>query len=435
MKRKRGAPKPLADVENAVVIIPAEPEKPEPEPEDPAVAEWNAFAQDHYELVEQLPLSLHRSFSLIRELDDLVQDNTSRIVPAARAYINLRESMLRKPKHASQRAPSGLDLLAHVSAAVEPPQPQSQPQSLPDQGPPTNPMPNLAASPSPATVAVQVPPEQDPKPDPSGPSASTNLAPAHPALVPPPPVPLPTGSRALLTLIATLASDAVRASNEKVGIANSICQTVDNHLRSLDALIVQHRSTLPPDPEPEPEPELEPPSPMVEDEEQRETIPPLRITRTGTTPTTIRIRNRSASRSKPQQSAEDSGGSSPSRKPKSAPATKGSSGSSSSKGSSRTPAQPTASAQPKTSSTPARRNRPPPRNKKTTEADDQSDERRYCYCNEVSFGEMVACDGECEREWFHLPCVGLQTAPGPDTKWYCKDCQATRNPKKKQRKN
>lgn len=40
------------------------------------------------------------------------------------------------------------------------------------------------------------------------------------------------------------------------------------------------------------------------------------------------------------------------------------------------------------------------------------DEPRYCYCNEVSYGEMVGCDMDsCSREWFHLKCVGLQKAP------------------------
>lgn len=46
------------------------------------------------------------------------------------------------------------------------------------------------------------------------------------------------------------------------------------------------------------------------------------------------------------------------------------------------------------------------------EATDGKNEPRYCYCDDVSYGEMVACDGEgCEREWFHLSCVGLRTAP------------------------
>lgn len=47
--------------------------------------------------------------------------------------------------------------------------------------------------------------------------------------------------------------------------------------------------------------------------------------------------------------------------------------------------------------------------------DDQpedDDEPRYCYCNGVSYGEMVACDGEgCVKEWFHLDCAGLKVAP------------------------
>lgn len=51
------------------------------------------------------------------------------------------------------------------------------------------------------------------------------------------------------------------------------------------------------------------------------------------------------------------------------------------------------------------------------------DEPLYCYCNQVSYGEMVGCDGDdCKREWFHLPCTGLATLP--KGKWYCDDCSA-----------
>ena len=40
------------------------------------------------------------------------------------------------------------------------------------------------------------------------------------------------------------------------------------------------------------------------------------------------------------------------------------------------------------------------------------EEPRYCYCNEVSYGNMVGCDAEdCPREWFHLDCVGLNKPP------------------------
>ncbi|XP_059476846.1 inhibitor of growth protein 3-like isoform X2 [Neocloeon triangulifer] len=48
-------------------------------------------------------------------------------------------------------------------------------------------------------------------------------------------------------------------------------------------------------------------------------------------------------------------------------------------------------------------------------------EPRYCFCNQVSYGDMVACDNEdCPFEWFHYPCVNI-TAP-PKGKWYCPRC-------------
>ena len=42
--------------------------------------------------------------------------------------------------------------------------------------------------------------------------------------------------------------------------------------------------------------------------------------------------------------------------------------------------------------------------------DDEEDdnEPKYCYCNRISFGEMVACDSnQCKIEWFHLRFVPL----------------------------
>ncbi|KAG5891476.1 hypothetical protein JTB14_004418 [Gonioctena quinquepunctata] len=51
-------------------------------------------------------------------------------------------------------------------------------------------------------------------------------------------------------------------------------------------------------------------------------------------------------------------------------------------------------------------------------------EPRYCLCNQVSYGDMVACDNEdCPSEWFHYPCVGI-TAP-PKGKWFCPQCTAS----------
>ncbi|KAK0634932.1 hypothetical protein B0T17DRAFT_611870 [Bombardia bombarda] len=63
-------------------------------------------------------------------------------------------------------------------------------------------------------------------------------------------------------------------------------------------------------------------------------------------------------------------------------------------------------------------------NKDDDDDDRDVDEQRYCLCNEISYGEMVACDGDgCAREWFHLDCVGLKVAPKGNAKWYCEDCK------------
>ncbi|KAK5062614.1 hypothetical protein LTR84_004687 [Exophiala bonariae] len=56
------------------------------------------------------------------------------------------------------------------------------------------------------------------------------------------------------------------------------------------------------------------------------------------------------------------------------------------------------------------------------EISDSKPDRTYCYCDGISSGEMVACDGDhCLQEWFHLECLGLTSPPKSDT-WYCKEC-------------
>jgi hypothetical protein len=58
------------------------------------------------------------------------------------------------------------------------------------------------------------------------------------------------------------------------------------------------------------------------------------------------------------------------------------------------------------------------------EIDEDGDGQTYCICHRVSFGEMIGCDGtECEKEWFHLPCVGLSAIP--KGRWFCDDCRVS----------
>lgn len=62
--------------------------------------------------------------------------------------------------------------------------------------------------------------------------------------------------------------------------------------------------------------------------------------------------------------------------------------------------------------------------------DDEMDATRYCICNGLSYGDMIACDDEaCETEWFHCVCVGITGDP-PEGKWYCDACAAKRESKR-----
>lgn len=60
------------------------------------------------------------------------------------------------------------------------------------------------------------------------------------------------------------------------------------------------------------------------------------------------------------------------------------------------------------------------------EGEPDGDEKTYCFCGGISYGEMVACDDKlCTREWFHIACVGMEVAP--DGTWYCDSCRQRRS--------
>ena len=41
-----------------------------------------------------------------------------------------------------------------------------------------------------------------------------------------------------------------------------------------------------------------------------------------------------------------------------------------------------------------------------------TDTTLYCYCKQVSWGDMIQCENKtCPRRWFHYSCVGLSTSP------------------------
>ncbi|KAF3939851.1 hypothetical protein ABW19_dt0206290 [Dactylella cylindrospora] len=62
------------------------------------------------------------------------------------------------------------------------------------------------------------------------------------------------------------------------------------------------------------------------------------------------------------------------------------------------------------------------------EEDTGEDQKPYCVCQQVSFGNMVACDNKgCPFEWFHWGCVGLTKEPVGS--WFCDHCTKQKNQK------
>ncbi|KAI4860938.1 inhibitor of growth proteins N-terminal histone-binding-domain-containing protein [Hypoxylon rubiginosum] len=65
--------------------------------------------------------------------------------------------------------------------------------------------------------------------------------------------------------------------------------------------------------------------------------------------------------------------------------------------------------------------------------DDDEEGKKYCLCQHVSYGDMVACDNpDCPYEWFHWTCVGLKSEP--EGRWYCPTCDESTTMKKKNTK-
>jgi inhibitor of growth protein 3 len=60
--------------------------------------------------------------------------------------------------------------------------------------------------------------------------------------------------------------------------------------------------------------------------------------------------------------------------------------------------------------------------------EEESDDTKYCFCQRVSFGDMVACDNDnCQYQWFHWECVNIKEEPVGD--WLCPAC--TKQPSNK----
>ncbi|KAH7889873.1 hypothetical protein F5I97DRAFT_604980 [Phlebopus sp. FC_14] len=337
---------------------------------------WDAFKEEHHEVLEQLPLSLHRQFTLLRELDTQNED----LLSSVQRYVDLRCRVQSFPEASSPRPPC-------MSAAQAP--------SSADTGHLTEPVPECTHM---------------------GGTDRTSLLPAikqDGALVD---QELRESTRILLQHIAETSEGSLRLAEEKVSLAQTAYETVDRHIRQLDQVIKDQEAAISLGMRPGTHlapillPDLVVPRWARPPRVEHSPVPSL-ISDPG-----IQTVDEPAVHEVPQPVAFP-------KAPK--------------KGRKLVLKTTTPAPEVQLSEEPATRRGVRltiPTHPPGPQVPADPKEARYCYCNQVSFGTMIACDNEnCKLEWFHLGCTGLPDVPNKKAKWYCRDCKPKMGQKGRQR--
>ncbi|KAI0340714.1 hypothetical protein BDW22DRAFT_1360162 [Trametopsis cervina] len=332
---------------------------------------WDAFRDEHYEAVEQLPLSLHRAYALIKELDQQVQDNNQQLFETLKSYATVRTAA---PLSTAPDVPMDVDEAPQSDAATN-----------------TN-------------GNERMPTSADIRRSQSLPLSSTKDE---------------ASTRELLKAIARLSEDVMNASHEKLSLARFACDLIDRHSRDIERAIKEQETSLSVGLRPGTHPAsiilpevVVPPairaprivhSPVPEDEDpMEEAPPPPEVEATAEPvpePTVIpeEKSTRKRGRGRPSRKKDGHGPNTPSSSPN-RPGFK-------------LTLRPLASVIADVEPAQAVDVDPPI----------DPNEPRYCYCNGVSAGIMIACEGpQCKYQWFHIECLQLKVVPEGD--YLCPDC-------------
>ncbi|UZJ53190.1 hypothetical protein CBS101457_002510 [Exobasidium rhododendri] len=318
--------------------------------EEEKIKRYERWAEEYYEIVEQLPLELHRTFALMKELEFKMQDRIRATASHAKSYRDARIAqrsamLLQKAKPAAKVA---------VPEVVHPEYGTSSDRDAEGED-------DDGAFHEVEALLVE-----------ESPSAPPNAAPSTSELA-------REERQVMLRKVADASLEAIRAAEEKVGLAVTAYDWVDRHIRRLDGDLQRSESSL------------------------------LLGLRAGT----------EASRGVRDALGISEGDNLYNRR-------EGQTqwGDDSVMSNQSTPLPVTL----------AKRKKGATKDRTIGEMDSSNlsaslmtdmaidpNEPKYCYCDQVSSGDMVACDDEdCPREWFHYHCVGL-TAP-PKGRWYCLFC-------------
>ncbi|KAJ3560930.1 hypothetical protein NP233_g10515 [Leucocoprinus birnbaumii] len=66
---------------------------------------WDEVRDEHFDIIEQLPLTIHRQLTLLHQLDCQSRDYADSLLPTIKQYIHLRRHIARKPVEADPHFP------------------------------------------------------------------------------------------------------------------------------------------------------------------------------------------------------------------------------------------------------------------------------------------------------------------------------------------
>ncbi|GLB35198.1 putative germ-line stem cell division [Lyophyllum shimeji] len=353
---------------------------------------WEGVRDEHFEAIEQVPLTLHRQCALVSELDQQVVDLKTKIPSLIMKYYEQRRNLSHRHVPLSAEANENRSTLSQDFALSEGPSKTSHSTV-------STPTKTTRASPESAQPGATSPRFKN--------GTSTLPRIPTPAGAPLSPVNPGTTTRQLLSHIAWLVEKLPRLAEEKHNVAQAVYDTVDRHCRILQQAIKDQEASITLGARPG---HLEPGN--LSDLTVGRWVKPSRGTLSPIDGEDLVAGDQEDDMAQDLQE-EIAPVPGPGKKGRGRP-----------KGARlKSDEVQTQGAPPLTITLPAQ----------AGATVSETPEETYCYCKQGSFGEMIACDNKkCPIEWYHVGCVGLQTTPEGMKTWYCPDCRpARRGPKRK----
>lgn len=186
---------------------------------------WDSFREEHFEAVDQMPLTLHRHFALMQELDQQVHSYIAQLLPTLQRYISKRREIAVHFRIPAPVMGSNSGVFRDIDVPFKSER-LSSPRSLP----------SLAPSGGMSLEAVSGGHSAPWAPHTSSTTTQTPTPSDH--------AENQKTTQQMLSHIAWVADELFRASEEKINLVQAAFDSVDRHLRILDQAITEQETSI-----------------------------------------------------------------------------------------------------------------------------------------------------------------------------------------------